>query len=66
MLLKVKLILEHSLVTQTIKMELIPAIPPSLYVNHAIQQDEDEEAGIMRMRIIMQNGNTGEHYELLD
>jgi hypothetical protein len=33
---------------------------------HAIQQDEDEEAEEMRMRIIMQNGNTGEHYDLLD
>jgi hypothetical protein len=31
--------------------------------NHATQQDEDEEAE-MRMRVIMQNGNTGEHYDL--
>ena len=33
---------------------------------HAIQQDEDEEAEERRMLIIMQNGNTGEHYNLLD
>jgi len=32
--------------------------------NHALQQDEDEAAEEMRMRIIMQNGNTGEHYDL--
>ena len=42
------------------------AIPPSLYVNPTTQQDEDEEAGDMRMRIIMQNGNTGEHYDLIN
>ena len=36
---------------------------PTPCVNHALQQDEDEEAE-MRMRIIMQNGNTGEHYDL--
>ena len=34
--------------------------------NHAIQQDEDEAAAEERMLIIMQNGNTGEHYDLLD
>lgn len=34
-------------------------------LNHAIQQDEDEEAE-MRMRIIMQNGNTGEHYDIFE
>lgn len=35
--------------------------------NHAYQQDEDEEdeeAAEMRLRIIMQNGNTGEHYDI--
>lgn len=31
--------------------------------NHAIQQEEDEEE--LRMRVIMQNGNTGEHYNIL-
>jgi hypothetical protein len=36
---------------------------PTPCSNHATQQDEDEEAE-MRMRIIMQNGNTGEHYDL--
>jgi len=34
--------------------------------NHAIQQEEDEAAAEERMLIIMQNGNTGEHYDLLD
>jgi hypothetical protein len=34
--------------------------------SHAIQQEEDEEAAEERMLIIMQNGNTGEHYDLLD
>jgi len=34
--------------------------------NHATQQDEDEAEAELRMRIIMQNGNTGEHYDLLD
>jgi len=33
---------------------------------HAIQQEEDEKAAEERMLIIMQNGNTGEHYDLLD
>ena len=30
--------------------------------NHA-QQQEDDEAEELRMRVIMQNGNTGEHYD---
>lgn len=34
--------------------------------NHATQQDEDEAAEELRMRIIMQNGNTGEHYDIYD
>ena len=33
--------------------------------NHA-QQQEDDEAEERRMRVIMQNGNTGEHYNLID
>jgi len=33
--------------------------------NHAQQQEEDE-ADERRMRAIMQNGNTGEHYDLID
>jgi len=36
----------------------------------AVQQDDDDDddeaAAIERMLIIMQNGNTGEHYDLLD
>lgn len=38
---------------------------PTPCSNHAIQQEEDEEAE-MRMRIIMQNGNTGEHYDIFE
>ena len=34
--------------------------------SHAIQQEEDEASAEERMLIIMQNGNTGEHYDLLD
>ena len=37
-------------------------IRPTPCSNHALQQDEDEAE--MRMRIIMQNGNTGEHYDI--
>ena len=37
-------------------------IRPTPCSNHA-QQQEDDEAEERRMRIIMQNGNTGEHYE---
>lgn len=33
--------------------------------NHSLQQDGEEEAE-KRMLIIMQNGNTGEHYDLGD
>jgi len=37
---------------------------------HAIQQDEDEDedeaAEERRMLIIMQNGNTGEHYDIFE
>ena len=36
---------------------------PTPCSNHAQQQDEDEEIAEHRMRAIMQNGNTGEHYE---
>ena len=32
--------------------------------SHAIQQEEDEAEAERRMLIIMQNGNTGEHYDL--
>jgi len=39
-------------------------IRSTLRSNHAIQQEEDEKAAEERMLIIMQNGNTGEHYEL--
>jgi hypothetical protein len=38
---------------------------PTPCSNHAFQQDEDE-AEELRMRIIMQNGNTGEHYDLIE
>jgi hypothetical protein len=31
--------------------------------NHARQQEWDEEESNRRMRVIGQNGNTGEHYE---
>ena len=33
---------------------------------HAIQQDEDEAVAEERMLIIMQNGNTGEHYDIFE
>ena len=33
---------------------------------HAIQQEEDESAAEERMLIIMQNGNTGEHYDIFE
>lgn len=32
--------------------------------NYDAQRDEDEAAEELRMRIIMQNGNTGEHYDI--
>jgi len=35
-------------------------------LSHATQQEEDEASAEERMLIIMQNGNTGEHYDLLD
>jgi len=38
---------------------------PTPCSNHAMQQ-EDDEAEERRMRAIMQNGNTGEHYDLID
>ena len=33
---------------------------------HAIQQEEDEALAEERMLIIMQNGNTGEHYDIFE
>jgi hypothetical protein len=38
---------------------------PTPCSNYAMQQ-EDDEAEERRMRAIMQNGNTGEHYDLID
>jgi len=33
---------------------------------HSIQQEEDEASAEERMLIIMQNGNTGEHYDIFE
>ena len=39
---------------------------PTPCSNHARQQEWDEEESNRRMKVIGQNGNTGEHYDLID